>query len=232
MRVCKLIRSLVNEKEEKALQIFKKLRAYFKNSHIKPMTLSIIEQFGKNPFLILISCLLSLRAKDTVTLPISGILFRSIRTPQELVEMPLAQLEKIIRPIGFYKVKAQRLKSVSQELINRFGGNVPRTKEELLSINGVGQKTANLVLGMAFDIPAICVDVHVHRISNRLGLVKTKTPEETEQALMTLLPKKDWIQVNWLLVALGQTICLPRIPLCSKCPVYGLCERVGVVKNR
>ena len=199
-----------------------------------PPTMSevIVKEYKKDSFLILISCLLSLRNKDSSTLPISKKLFSIAKTPSQILSLPISKLENLIFSIGFYKHKSKVLHSVSQEILDRFGGKVPKTRQELLSIKGIGPKTANLVLSMAFDIPAICVDVHVHRISNRLGLIKTKTPEETEKALMKILPKENWIEWNKLLVLWGQNLCLPVSPLCSKCPIYNLCNRVGVKKSR
>jgi len=199
---------------------------------VQPMVFTISDEFGKNPFLILISCLLSLRAKDTTTLPICRILFKKAQTPQKILAIPLPELEKIIYKTGFYKRKAKQLHFVSKELLTRFGGNVPSTEQELRSIKGVGLKTANLVLAEAYDIPAICVDTHVHKISNRLGIVKTKTPEETEKALKQVLPKKYWREWNRLLVMWGQNICVPVSPFCSKCAIYDYCDRVGVTKSR
>jgi endonuclease-3 len=179
-----------------------------------PLSVVVVREYGKDPFLILISCLLSLRAKDTKTIVVVRKLFSVARTPEDLVKLSLAELEKLIYAIGFYKNKARTLKNISVQLIKEFGGTVPRTKEELLQLKGVGQKTANLVLSTAFDIPAVCVDVHVHRISNLLGLVNTKTPEETEAALEKILPKKYWSQTNEVLVKLGQNIkkVYPRLP--------------------
>ena len=213
-------------------EVIKELREHFEQLNVKPMTISIIENFGKDPFLILISCLLSLRSKDTVTLPICIDLFSSIKTPQEFIDSPLSELEKIIKPIGFYRKKAQLLQEVSRVILEKFNGVVPKTREELSSIPGVGPKTVALVLGMAYDIPAVCVDVHVHRISNRLGLVKTKTPEETEAALEKIVPKNEWIKINWYLVALGQDVCVPVSPFCSRCLFQKVCAKAGVLKNR
>lgn len=170
----------------------------------EPMSLKIVHEYGKDPFLILISCLLSLRARDVVTYKVSKELFKYAKTPQELVAMPIAALEKIIRPIGTYKRKAHILHDVSEYLIKNHAGKVPSDEAELLAIRGVGRKTANLVRGIAFDIPSICVDVHVHRIANALGLVHTKTPEQTEVALKKIIPKKDWLKINHLLVVWGQ----------------------------
>ncbi len=197
-----------------------------------PLSDHVIAEFGNDPFLILISCLLSLRAKDLATIPLCSALFKRAKTPHELLALPLPELEKIIYRIGFYKQKAKGLHAVSRELLERHDGKVPKTEEELLTLPGVGRKTANLVLGIAYGIPAICVDVHVHRISNRLGLIKTKTPEETEEALKKVLPKKHWIEYNKLIVMWGQNICVPVSPFCSKCAIYDQCKRVGVKKSR
>lgn len=198
----------------------------------EPAVTQIINEYGKKPFLILISCLLSLRTKDTTSLPISKKLFEYAQTPQELLNLPLRKLEELIRPVGFYRQKARTLHEVSHALIKRFGGTVPRTEQELLSIKGVGRKTANLVLGEGFDVPAICVDTHVHRISNRLGLVKTITPERTEQQLKLVLPRKNWVEFNRLLVMWGQNVCTPLSPFCSRCEIVKWCSRIGVKKSR
>lgn len=214
-----------------ALEIIKVLKVATKDMQ-PPMSEVIAQEYNKDPYLILISCLLSLRSKDTNTLPISRKLFSVAKTPQEMLDIPLKKLESIIYSIGFYKNKAKMLRSVSQELLSRFGGKVPRNREDLLSIKGIGPKTASLVLGIAYDIPAICVDVHVHRISNRIGLINTKTPEETEVALMEILPKSHWIEWNKLLVMWGQNICTPISPWCSKCAIYKLCQRNGVKASR
>lgn len=195
-----------------------------------PMSFSIIHIFGKDPFLILISCLLSLRARDSMTLPVSVQLFEHTRTPQDFLTLPLSELEQAIYSIGFYKRKALQLKKVSQVLLDDYKGVVPSTQEELLKLPGVGIKTANLVLSVAFDIPALCVDVHVHRISNRLGLVQTKTPEQTEKELQKVLPKKYWSEWNALLVMWGQNVC-PRSQECGLCDAAQL-RKKRVIKNR
>jgi len=194
----------------------------------EPAVTQIINEYGRNPFFVLVSCLLSLRTKDTISLPVSRQLFNRIKTPQELLDLPLSKLQKIVYPTGFFRQKAKTLHAVSRALIKTFNGTVPKTEEELLSLPGVGRKTANLVLGEAFGVPAICVDVHVHRISNRLGLVKTKTPEQTEVELKKILPKHLWISWNRLLVIWGQQVCLPRKPRCASCAIRNLCRRVGV----
>lgn len=198
----------------------------------QPMISKIIQAYGKNPFLILISSLLSLRAKDSTTFLVCKELFKLAKTPQELLKIPIDQLEQLIFATGFYKRKAHLLHQVSKDLIERFDSKVPSTEEELLSIKGVGRKTANLVLGQAFSIPAICVDTHVHRISNRLGWVSTKSPQETEIELKKIVPQDKWIKINHLLVSWGQNICVPISPFCSRCPLSPLCPKIGVKKKR
>lgn len=199
---------------------------------IPPMTQSIIAAYPFDPYPILISCLLSLRAQDKVTLPVSLKLFSRACTPAQMLTLTISELESIIRPVNYYRTKAALLHSVSTDLLQRFHGKVPSNLKDLLSIKGVGLKTANLVLAEAFGIPAICVDVHVHRISNRLGIISTKTVEETEKALQIVLPERYWIEWNRLLVMLGQTICTAQSPFCSKCPLINECQRVGVIKSR
>ncbi len=152
--------------------------------------------------------------------------------PKDILEIPLSNLEKIIFKIGFYKNKAKVLHKVSSFLIEKYNGQVPKTEKKLLNLPGVGRKTANLVLGLAFDIPAICVDIHVHRISNRLGIIKTKTPEQTEIELQKILPKNYWILWNDLIVKHGQNICTPQSPKCSICKIKEYCNQVGVKKTR
>lgn len=222
---------LDTNKIQRATDVFNLLEKATKGMP-EPMSRVINEKFGGNPFLILISCLLSLRAKDSVTLPICLELFKIAKTPQEILDIPDKKLEKIIYKTGFYKKKAAQLKHVSQVILEKYNGIVPDDKQELLSIKGIGIKTANLVLGEAFKIPAICVDTHVHKISNRLGLVKTNTPAQTEKELEKLLPKKYWIDWNYLLVKWGQNICVPVSPFCSKCVLNKICPRIGVTKSR
>ena len=186
------------------------------------MTRSIINDYGKDPFLILISCLLSLRARDTMTYPISKKLFSLARTPQEILAIEQTDLEDLLHPLGFFRKKAHRIKQVSQELLDRFGGKVPDTQEELLSIKGVGRKTANLVLGAAFDVPAVCVDTHVHRLANKWGWVATKNEAETEKELMRLVPKKYWNSLNEYLVLWGQ----------NARSLNEVCPKIGVTNHR
>jgi len=185
-----------------------------------------------NAFKILISCLLSLRARDENTEKVSQQLFAVADTPEQIAKMPTLKLEKLIFSSGHYHKKAQVLKHVSQELINKFDSKVPSTREELMSIKGIGPKTSNIVLAFAFGQPCIPVDTHVHRIPNRLGWVQTKTPEKTEQELTKIIPKKYWADFNAIFVAFGREICQPVSPLCSTCPINKYCEKVGVVKSR
>lgn len=218
-------------KKERAIRIIHLLRKATKGME-QPASVSIIQQYGRDPYLVLISCLLSLRTKDTVSLPASQRLFEYAKTPEQMLKLPIQKIEKLIYPSGFYHRKAILLHTVSQDLLTRFKGKVPSNLEDLLSIKGVGRKTANLVLGVAFKIPAICVDTHVHTVSNRLGLVKTNTTDETEEALRKLLPKKYWIEYNHLMVTWGQNICVPVSPKCSQCVLLPICPQVGVTKHR
>lgn len=219
------------DQTKRAIAAIKILRKATKGM-VDPAANQLIDIYGRKPYLILISCLLSLRAKDFTTVLVSQELFKYVRTPQQMLKIPTKKLEKLIFSIGFYKKKARLLHSVSQDLIKRFGGKVPKTKKELLSIDGIGQKTANLVLAEAYGIPGICVDTHVHRVSNRLGLVKTKTADQTEKALEKIIPKKYWIELNPLFVMWGQQVCTPISPKCSTCAISKLCPKIGVTKHR
>ena len=186
----------------------------------------------RDPFVILISTLLSLRTKDEVTAVATERLFELASSPEEMLKVPLDKIARIIYPVGFYHVKARNIHNVCRELIKRFASKVPDDIDDLLSIKGVGRKTANLVVSLAYSKDAICVDTHVHRISNRLGYVKTKTPDETEFALRDKLPRRHWIIYNTILVAFGRQTCKPVSPLCSQCPVNKYCGRVGVTLSR
>lgn len=178
---------------------------------------------GSDAYKILISTILSARTKDEVTAVAVSRLFEQVKTPSELCKKSERDIQSLIYPVGFYRNKARHLKEVSRILTEDFDSKVPQTMEELLSLPGVGRKTANLVLSLAFGIPSICVDTHVHRICNRLLFVKTKDPEETEYALRKQLPKRYWNDINILLVAFGQTLCKPVSPKCPVCPVYAYC---------
>ncbi len=193
---------------------------------------TMVGQKWQSPFCVLISCVLSLRTRDEVTLPASLRLFELATAPQDMIKLDIKTIEKTIYPVGFYKTKARSIKSICQSLLEKYNGTVPNDIETLLTLHGVGRKTANLVLTEGFGKLGVCVDTHVHRISNRLGYVKTKTPEETEWALRKKLPKKFWIEYNALLVTWGQNICKPVSPLCSKCAVFSFCRRAGVTISR
>ncbi len=185
-----------------------------------------------DPFKVLISCLLSLRARDENTEKVSKQLFDVAETPEEIIKIPTEELEKLIFSSGHYKKKTRVLQSVSKDLIERFDSKVPKKKEELLSIKGIGPKTANIVLAFAFNQQVIPVDTHVHRIPNRLGWVKTKKPEETEKELEKILPKVYWADVNAIFVQFGRDICQPVSPKCSTCPINKYCKRIGVERSR
>lgn len=176
------------------------------------------------PFQTLISCILSLRVRDEVTEVLSKDLFEVASTPEEILKIPIKRLEKIIYKSGYYRVKAKTIKHISKEILEKYNGKVPDTKEELLSIKGIGPKTANIVLCFAFDQVVIPVDTHLNRIPNRLGIVNTKTPEETELALMKIFSKKYWKELNGVFILHGKRICLPRNPHCWECPISKYCK--------
>jgi len=194
--------------------------------------LNLIAAQEDDPFKTLIGCILSLRTKDQTTAVAAARLFALADNPQTLLAIETAVIERAIYPVGFYRTKTRVIRDICKDLIAGFGGRVPDSIDALLTLNGVGRKTANLVVTQAFRKPGICVDTHVHRISNRWGLVRTKTPDETEAALRRVLPRRYWIEFNGLLVAFGQTICQPVSPLCSQCPIERRCPKIGVVRSR
>lgn len=180
----------------------------------------------KNPYLVLISCILSLRTNDKTTYPATLRMLELAKTPQEMMGVNISDLEHAIYPVGFYKNKARQIIELSKIIVEKYDGVVPSEIEELCKFKGVGRKTANLVLSLGFNKPAICVDVHVHRIFNRLGYISTKNPEETEFALREKLPLKYWIPINTLLVTHGQNVCKPIKPQCDLCPIEKYCHKV------
>ncbi len=186
----------------------------------------------RDPFKILVSCILSLRTQDKTTGEASRRLFRIAEKPAEMSRLSAEKIEKAIYPVGFYRVKARTIKELSGEVDRRYGGKVPDKIDELMLLKGVGRKTANLVVTLGYGKPGICVDTHVHRITNRWGLVKTKNPQQTEFALRDVLPVRYWRQLNGLLVSFGQGICRPISPLCSRCMIRPVCNRVGVTHSR
>lgn len=218
---------LLKSKIEKTVKLLRQATKDMPHTMIS----QIIDVYGKDPYLILISCLLSLRTRDTLTLPVSLKLFSIARTPFEMLSISVPQLEKVIYPVGFYKKKSILLHEVSQDLIIRFNGKVPSTESDLLSIKGVGIKTANLVLGEAFGVPAICVDTHVHRISNFMGIVHTNTPEQTEVALKKIIPKKYCIEWGRLLVMWGQNVRSLKSPFLSNKQIFNEAKRLGLLNS-
>lgn len=186
----------------------------------------------RDPFRILISCLLSLRTKDKTTGEASARLFALAQTPAAMMKLTIRKIERAIYPVGFYRTKARSIHQICRRLLQAYDGVVPDSIEELLTLSGVGRKTANLVVTVGYGKPGICVDIHVHRISNRWGLIRTKTPDKTEEALRLTLPSRYWVTFNDLLVPYGQNLCQPVSPFCSRCKVIDFCDRVGVTKSR
>src|SRR5512147_741074 len=186
----------------------------------------------RDPFKVLISCILSLRTQDRTTGPASERLFQLASTPEDMSRLSVKTIEKAVYPVGFYRIKAKTIREISKDIIKRHESKVPDSIDELLTLKGVGRKTANLVVTVGFNKYGICVDTHVHRITNRWGLVKTKRPDETELALREILPKRYWKELNAILVAFGQAICQPISPFCSKCSFAAVCEKRGVIRNR
>lgn len=219
--------SVTNKNIDTVIAILKK-----ELENLPDPSVTLVGKRWKSPYLVMISCILSLRTKDETTLPASERLFAMADTPEKMITLSSRQIEKAVYPCGFYKTKAKNILEISHVLINNFESKVPPDIDTLLTFKGVGRKTANLVMTEGFGLPAICVDTHVHRISNRFGYVQTKTPEETEWALREMLPQKHWGVLNSLLVVWGQNICRPVSPICSKCGVKQYCSRVNVEKSR
>ena len=215
-----------NEKIDRMIQIL----ARESKKWTTPIVTVIAE--SKDPYRVLISTLLSLRTKDETTAKASEQLFKLADAPRAMLRLRRKQIERAIFPVGFYHTKAKRILEISKRLLDEYDGRVPDEIDELLKLKGVGRKTANLVVTLGYGKLGICVDTHVHRISNRLGIVKTKTPEQTEFALRKILPKKYWIQYNDLLVSFGQSLCRPTSPWCSKCPIESDCPKIAVVRSR
>jgi endonuclease-3 len=197
-----------------------------------PSVTTVAERYRRDPWAVLASTILSLRTKDEVTLARSRVLLERAPTPGALLKLTAEEIEKLIYPVGFYRTKAQNLKKIAAVIMETYGGQVPADMDLLLALPGVGRKTANLVLTEAFDMDGICVDVHVHRITNRLGALRSKNPGETEMILREILPKKYWKRINILLVLYGQRICRPVSPFCSRCVMREHCERAGVERKR
>jgi endonuclease III len=212
--------------------IVKVIRAIEKQ--VKGFTVPSVTLVAKrnDPYLVLISCILSLRTKDKTTIEASRRLFKVADKPQSMVKLTPIRIQKLIYPVGFYRNKSRVILEASRKILHEHNGKVPDTMDALLELKGVGRKTANLVLSLGYNKPAICVDTHVHRISNRLGWVKTRTPEETEEALKKIVPRRLWIDLNTTLVTFGQNLCFPVSPFCSRCTVFKYCGRSNVNKFR
>jgi len=208
----------------KIIQILKK--------EIQQWRVPVVGHYSQNPFTVLISCLLSLRTQDKTTDEASARLFRLAKTPRTMARLPAAKIEQAIYPVGFYKTKTKNIVKICRMIISEYSGHVPEDIDTLLKLPGVGRKTANLVVTLGYNKPGICVDTHVHRITNRWGYVQTKTPEKTEAALRAKLPEGYWMIINDLLVTYGQNICKPVSPFCSQCKIRRFCARVGVDKSR
>ena len=211
-------------------ETFKRLRAASEN-WMPPIVTEMAKQ-GASHFEILVAAVLSARTLDTVTVKVYPKLFALAKTPQGMMALSEAEIESAIHSVAFPVQKAKQVRDLSRLLVEKYDGRVPETIEELVELPGVGRKVANLVVVEAFGKPGICVDTHVHRITNRWGYVKTKTPEETEMKLREILPREYWHEINPLLVALGQNICRPTSPKCSACPIAEFCARVDVEKSR
>ena len=198
----------------------------------EPVVGVVARESNRDSFRILISCLLSLRTKDKTTGEASARLFALAHTPATLLKLPIGKIERAIYPVGFYRTKAKSIHQICRRLLDVYAGIVPDSIDELVTLSGVGRKTANLVVTVGYQQPGICVDIHVHRISNRWGYVKTKTPDQTEEALRRKLPKQYWITFNDLLVPYGQNLCQPVSPFCSRCKLIEYCDQVGVTRSR
>ena len=197
----------------------------------KPSVTAIAEK-KRDPFRVLVSTIISLRTKDEVTIAASERLFAIADTPESILELDTETMEKLIYPAGFYRNKTKTIKDISEILINKYESKVPSDIDELVKLKGVGRKTANLVLVEGFQLPAVCVDIHVHRIFNRLGYLSTKDPDKTEMILREKLPQKYWIKLNEMLVTYGKFICRPVSPFCSACKLSECCGKVGVTTRR
>lgn len=199
---------------------------------LKTPVVGVIAQETKDPFQVLISCLLSLRTRDETTAAASARLFKLADTPDRMLKLRSAHIQAAIYPVSFYRNKTKNIVAICRDLIEKHGGKVPDSIEALLTLSGVGRKTANLVVTVAYHLPGICVDTHVHRISNRIGYIRTKTPEESEAALRKKLPEAYWMTYNDILVPYGQFICTPISPHCSRCKIASFCKKIGVLRRR
>ncbi len=210
--------------------IFNRLQTYIKNNALP--SVSQIAEYDNSPYRVLFSTIISLRTRDEVTLAASERLFKRAPNLYEILQLSETKISDLIYPAAFYRNKASGIKKCAKILADKYNGNIPADRNELLTLPGVGRKTANLTLNLGFGINAICVDTHVHRISNRTGWVTTKLPDETELALEKILPEKYWIPLNEILVSYGQKICTPQSPWCSKCVITSHCKRRNISRSR
>ena len=219
--------------EKNIKQIMTILKTHYKN-HPQPLiSRKKWDMIPKTPYTVLISCLLSLRTKDEVTEEASIRLLKEHNTPQKMMNLSEETIQKLIYPVGFYRVKAKRIKEISNTLLTKYDGNVPKEFNELLSLTGVGRKTANIVMTYGHNNPtSLAIDTHCHRIPNRIGWIHTKNPTETEEELKKILTKTYWKEFNHLFVTFGQTICTPISPRCSICPINKYCEQRQVTSHR
>jgi endonuclease III len=203
---------------------------------VKPYPKAALFELAENGFTTtfeqLVACIISIRTYDEVTLPVSRKLFERARTPAEMIKLSYEELDALISPSTFHERKASQILAIARRALDEYGGEIPCEPEILLSFSGVGPKCAHLVLGIACGEPFISVDVHVHRVTNRWGYVKTSTPEKTMLALSEILPRRYWIEINRLLVPFGKHICTGNLPHCSTCPVLDMCQQVGVKAHR
>lgn len=230
MAFCLFVVTIQVMKDQDIHQVIGILRHYV--SQWEPALVDKMGKTDRDPYRVLIATILSLRTKDTTTAEVAPKLFALADTPEKMVQHSPEEIADIIYPVGFYRNKSQHILASSQMLLDEYGGQVPDELDELLRLPGVGRKTANLVLTAGFNKLGICVDVHVHRISNRWGYVQTKSPEKTEFALREKLPQQYWIEYNGLLVSFGQNLCTPTSPWCSRCPIERFCQKVGVDRSR
>jgi endonuclease-3 len=223
----------MSKKIDHIADIFESLKKELKKYNMPVVSHPDWEDIEKTPFTTLISCLLSLRTKDEVTAIASYRLFKKFDTPEKFINASEQEIQKLIYPVGFYKIKAKRIKDISKTIIDKYNSEVPEDFDELLKLKGVGRKTANIVMVYGHKKQGFLpIDTHCHKIPNRLGWIKTKTPEQTEEELKRVLPKRYWDDFNHLFVKFGQTICVPISPFCSKCPINKYCKKIDVEKSR
>lgn len=217
-------------KPEKMVEILERISAFVGDT---PEDLAVtVAARTRDPFAVLVATLVSLRTKDEVTAIVAPRILALAPTPEKMLTVSEEEIAKALYPSSFYRIKSGHLREISQALIDRFNGQVPSNLDDLMSMTGIGRKSANLIITLAFNKPGICVDTHVDRLTNRIGFVQTNSPKQTEFRLRETLPKDWWIPINGLLIAFGRQHCTPVFPKCSTCPIRKDCKRIGVVKSR